>query len=248
MVKSKSIDDSEIAKFSAMADEWWDESGKFKPLHKLNPTRVGYVRDKVCEYFEITGKSEVFKGLDILDIGCGGGLLCEPMQRLGANVTGIDASEKNIKIASLHAEKLGLAIDYQCTSVEQLAEKDKKYDVVLNMEVIEHVADVRGFLEASANCLKPGGLMFIATLNRTAKSFTFAILGAEYILRWLPVGTHSWEKFLKPSEIEPHLTASGLKIKELQGVSYNPISDKWNLSEDLAVNYMMVFKRPKKKN
>ncbi len=218
-----------------MADQWWDESGKFKPLHKFNPTRVSYIRDRLTEHF---GK---LQGLDVLDIGCGGGLLCEPITRLGAKVTGIDASEKNIKIAAIHAENSGLDINYQCISAEEMAAKKKKFDVVLNMEVIEHVADVESFLAASCALVKPGGLMIVATLNRTVKSFALAIVGAEYVLRWLPRGTHDWKKFLKPSEIEAPISRGGLKLKEIQGVSYNPIKDSWNLSEDIDVNYMMLM-------
>ncbi|PIR37669.1 MAG: bifunctional 3-demethylubiquinol 3-O-methyltransferase/2-polyprenyl-6-hydroxyphenol methylase [Alphaproteobacteria bacterium CG11_big_fil_rev_8_21_14_0_20_39_49] len=237
MTKSKSIDENEIAKFSAMADEWWDLNGKFKPLHKFNPVRIEYIRDNVLSHFDKEG----FKGLKFLDIGCGGGLLSEPMARLGADVTSIDASEKNIKIASLHAEQSGLKIDYQCTSAEELAKKGGKFDVVLNMEVIEHVANIGSFVQASADLLKPEGLMFIATLNRTLKSYALAIVGAEYILRWLPKGTHDWKKFLKPSEVEELASENGLKLKEIQGVSYNPLIDKWKLSDDVDVNYMMLF-------
>jgi 2-polyprenyl-6-hydroxyphenyl methylase/3-demethylubiquinone-9 3-methyltransferase len=236
MTKAKSIDESEIAKFSAMADEWWDLNGKFKPLHKFNPVRIAYIRDNVLSHFN----KDDFKGLSFLDIGCGGGLLSEPMARLGADVTSIDASEKNIKIASLHAQKSELDINYQCTSAEELATKSKKFDVVLNMEVIEHVADVEAFMQASCDLVKPGGLMFVATLNRTLKSYGLAIIGAEYILRWLPKGTHDWNKFLKPSEIDAHISNNAMKLKSLQGVSYNPLLDKWKLSDDLNVNYMML--------
>jgi 2-polyprenyl-6-hydroxyphenyl methylase/3-demethylubiquinone-9 3-methyltransferase len=236
MSQAKSIDETEIAKFSAMADEWWDLEGKFKPLHKFNPVRIGFVRDIVQAHF---GKDSL-KGIEILDIGCGGGLLAEPMARLGAEVTAIDASEKNIKIASLHAKNVGLEIDYKCTSAEDLAATGKQFDVVLNMEVIEHVADVDSFVKASAALVKPGGLMIVATLNRTVKSYALAIVGAEYVLRWLPRGTHNWEKFLKPSEIERPLRENGMAVKKIQGVSYNPVRDSWRLSEDIAVNYMVV--------
>ena len=237
MVQAKSIDESEVAKFTAMADEWWDLNGKFKPLHKFNPVRIAYIRDNVLSHFE----KDSFKGLSVLDIGCGGGLLSEPMARLGADVTSIDASQENIKIASLHAKQSGLKINYQCTSAEDIATKGKKFDVVLNMEVIEHVADVEAFVQASADLLKPDGLMFVATLNRSLKSYALAIVGAEYILRWLPKGTHDWKKFLKPSEVEAFASSSGLHLKQLQGVTYSPLLDEWNLSEDVAVNYMMLF-------
>lgn len=235
------IDPSEIAKFSAMADEWWDEGGKFKPLHKFNPTRIAYIKDKITAHFR---KSDL-KGLDIVDIGCGGGLLSEPMARLGANITGVDASEKNINIASIHAKNVGLSIYYKCGSAEELADSGKKFDVVLNMEVIEHVADVPAFLTACSRLVKPDGIMFIATLNRTVKSYALAIVGAEYVLGWLPRGTHDWKKFLKPSEINTELEKNGMELKEIQGVSYNPVMDKWGLSDDIKVNYMMVAGRVK---
>lgn len=237
---AQSIDPQEVAKFSAMADEWWDENGKFKPLHRFNPTRLLYLRDSICEHYQRDpNSSKPLAGLTILDIGCGGGLLCEPLTRLGASVTGLDASEKNISIASLHAEKTGLDIDYRHDTVEHLAEQKTRYDIVLNMEVIEHVADVDGFMAASCALAKPGGIMFIATLNRTAKSFALAIVGAEYILRWLPRGTHDWRKFLTPAEIEARLRPNGLTLQHIQGVSYNPFGDKWSLSNDINVNYMM---------
>lgn len=230
-----SINPSEIEKFSRIAEEWWDLNGKFKPLHKLNPTR--------CQYILKTAQALLHKnslsGLNILDIGCGGGLLCEPMRLFGANVTGIDASEKNIKIASLHAQKSGLDINYLCTSAEELAATDAQFDIVLNMEVIEHVADVASFMEASCRLVKPGGIMIVATLNRTIKSFALAIVGAEYVLNWLPRGTHNWEKFLKPSEINTHLERGNMLLKEIKGVCLNPLKNEWKLSNDIAVNYMM---------
>lgn len=237
---SKSIDHDEIAKFSAISEEWWDASGKFAPLHKFNPVRIKYITDKSIEHFR-TGADKPLSGLKLLDIGCGGGLLAEPMARLGADVTAIDASEKNIKIASSHADNYGLKINYQCTSVEELAESDNKFDIILNMEVVEHVADVDSFLESSGNLLKKDGLMFIATLNKTVKSYALAIIGAEYILKWLPKGTHDWNKFLKPSQIEEYLSNNGAKLLEIQGVSYNPLTDQWKLSDDITVNYMMLF-------
>jgi 2-polyprenyl-6-hydroxyphenyl methylase/3-demethylubiquinone-9 3-methyltransferase len=239
MKKAQSIDENEIAKFSAMADQWWDLNGKFKPLHKFNPVRIGYVRDHIKSHFN----REDCEGITLLDIGCGGGLLSEPMARQGMDVTAIDASEKNIKIASLHAEKSDLKIDYRCTSAEELATTGIQFDVVLNMEVIEHVADVESFLKASCGLAKPNGIMILATLNRTIKSYALAIVGAEYVLKWLPKGTHDWNKFLKPSEIEPHLRNNGMNLQKIQGVSYNPLQDEWGLSSDIDVNYMMLINK-----
>ncbi len=240
------VDEEEIAKFEAMADEWWDEGGKFRPLHKFNPVRIGYIRDRVLEYFEGLDKEgrAPLSGLKILDIGCGGGLLAEPMARLGAGVTGIDASEKNINIASIHAEKEGLDIEYICTSAEEFAESTNQYDIVLAMEIVEHVADVAVFIEAASALVKPDGLLFMATLNRTAKSFALAIVGAEYILRWLPRGTHDWKKFLRPSELEQHFSANNMELEQIQGVTYNPLKDLWSLSDDIKVNYMMLAQKP----
>lgn len=247
---AKSVDPVEIANFSAMADEWWDETGKFKPLHKFNPIRIGYVRDQILSHFgrqtdDTVTKLKPFKGLRFLDIGCGGGLLSEPMARLGADMVSADASEKNIQIAGIHAEKMGLNIDYRHTSAENLAEAGEKFDVILNMEVIEHVADVEGFVEACCELLAPGGLMFVATLNRTPKSYALAIVGAEYILRWLPKGTHNWKKFLKPSEVSHHLRNNGLIVKDLAGATYNPFEDRWHLSKDLNVNYLLTSAKSK---
>lgn len=244
-VKAKSVDPAEIANFAAMADEWWDENGKFKPLHKFNPIRIGYIRDTVIDHFRLQTddaivKLKPFQGLRILDIGCGGGLLSEPMARLGADVVAADASEKNIQIAKIHAEKSGLQIDYRHTTAEDLADAGEQFDVILNMEVIEHVADIEGFIEACSTMLKPGGIMFIATLNRTAKSFAFAIVGAEYVLRWLPKGTHSWKKFLKPSEVARLVRNNTLSVRDISGATYNPFEDRWHLSMDLSVNYMIA--------
>ncbi len=244
-IHAKSVDPAEIANFSAMADEWWDEGGKFKPLHKFNPIRISFIRDAVINHFSLDmsdndSKLNPFKGLKLLDIGCGGGLLSEPMARMGATVTAADAAEKNIQVASLHAEKMGLNINYQHTTAEALADSGAQFDVILNMEVIEHVADLEGFMAACSNMLKPGGIMFVATLNRTAKSYALAIVGAEYILRWLPRGTHNWKKFLRPSEVGRLLRHCGLEIKEMVGASYNPLRDKWHLSDDLDVNYLIA--------
>ena len=247
--KAKSVDPGEIANFAAMADEWWDENGKFKPLHKFNPIRIGYIRDTVIDHLGLQLDSAVvklkpFEGLRVLDIGCGGGLLSEPMARLGATVVAADASEKNIQIASLHAEKSGLKIDYRHSTAEELAAAGEKFDVILNMEVIEHVADIEGFVGACSTLLKPGGIMFIATLNRTAKSFAFAIVGAEYILRWLPKGTHNWKKFLKPSEVARLVRANGLVVRDISGAIYNPFEDRWRIGKDLSVNYMLAAINP----
>ncbi len=239
---SASVDSDEIAKFSAIAEEWWEPKGKFRPLHKLNPTRLAFIRDHILRHFDLpANKAQPLEGLKLLDIGCGGGLLSEPLTRLGAEVTGVDASQRNISVASVHAKEMGLQINYRATTAEALAEEEKQFDVVLNMEVIEHVADVDSFLEASAQLLKPGGLMILATLNRTPKSFAFAIVGAEYLLRWLPRGTHDWKRFLRPSELAHGLQAAGLDVKEATGVVYNPVDGGWRLDRrDLDVNFMMV--------
>ncbi len=239
-IDSATIDESEIRKFTAMADEWWDKKGKFKPLHKFNPVRVSYIQNAIEQHFTPKNDGDLpLKGITILDVGCGGGLICEPLAALGAEVTGIDAGEKNIKIATVHAKQSGVKVNYRHISVEALEEEGKQYDVVLNLEVLEHVADVDSFLQSSAALIKPDGLMFMATLNRTAKSYALGIVGAEYILRWLPRGTHDWHKFLKPSEINRALSDTGVKLQELKGVSYNPITDVWSLTNDTSVNYMM---------
>jgi len=238
-----SIDPQEVEKFSAMAEAWWDPEGNFKPLHKFNPVRLEFLRDRLAA---MNGTDPLgdqpLKGLKILDIGCGGGLLCEPLTRLGAKMTGVDASEKNIKIASLHAQEMGLEIDYRHASAEELAAAGEAFDAVLNMEVVEHVADVESFLSSCAKLVKPGGVMVLATLNRTAKSYALAIVGAEYILRWLPRGTHDWRKFLKPSEVAGVLRGADMEVREVTGVAYNPLNDSWRLApRDTDVNYMMVF-------
>lgn len=239
------INDAEIAKFTAMAEDWWDPRGKFKPLHKFNPVRLAYIRDNLVSHFgrDLSGMRPL-EGLKIVDIGCGGGLLCEPLTRLGAEVTGIDAAGRNIAIAKIHAEKSGLDIDYRVTTSEALVEAGEKYDVVLNMEVVEHVDNVPLYMKSCADLVAPGGLMFTATLNRTARAYALAILGAEYVLRWLPRGTHDWKKFLTPDEIRSLLTRNGLKVIEGKGVTFNPIADEWRLSPDMAVNYMLLAERP----
>lgn len=240
------IDPAEVARFSAMAREWWDPTGKFKPLHKFNPVRLAYIKQEVCRQFDRDpNATDAFKGLRFLDIGCGGGLLSEPMARLGAEVVGADASETNIEIARLHMKDSGLDIDYRAETAEALAEAGETFDVVLNMEVVEHVADVPLFLDATSRMVRLGGLMFVATINRTLKAYTLAIVGAEYVLRWLPKGTHSYDKLVKPSEIEAPLNAADLKIIDRSGVTYNPLSDRWDLSRDMDVNYMLLAERDK---
>lgn len=241
-----SVDPQEIEKFSAIAAEWWDPSGKFKPLHQLNPARLGYIRDHAVRHFGKDPLAEKpLKGLTLLDIGCGGGLLSEPLCRLGAEVTAIDAAEKNIKTASTHAAESGLAINYLHTTAEDLAAENRVFDVVLNMEVIEHVADVKSFSRAACALVREGGAMVASTLNRTPKSYLMAILGAEYLLRWLPRGTHDWQKFLRPSELSGLLRAQALEIEDISGVIYNPVNGRWRLSRrDLDVNYMIFATRP----
>ena len=241
------IDEDEVARFSAMADQWWDPTGKFKPLHKFNPVRLAYIKQEVCRQFDRDPKAaDAFKGLRFLDIGCGGGLLSEPMARLGADVVGADPSETNIKIARLHMESSGLEIDYRAQTAEDLATAGETFDVVLNMEVVEHVADVPLFLQATGSMVRPGGLMFVATINRTLKAYALASVGAEYVLRWLPKGTHSYEKLVRPSEIEGPLGTAGLKIIDRSGVSYNPVTDIWSRSRDMNVNYMLLAERADK--
>ena len=234
------INIEEIQKFSKLADEWWDVNGKFKPLHMFNPIRIDYILDTVSKYFKIDRAEKLpLKNLHILDIGCGGGLISEPMCRLGANVTGIDASLKNIKIATMHAKKNHLDIKYLNSSPENI-NTDKKYDIILNLEVIEHVNDVDLFLGSCSKLLKKEGLMFTATLNRTITSYIKAIVGAEYILRWLPIGTHDWNKFLKPEELEEKMINLQLTIKEIKGLVFNPFLKKWKRSNDLSVNYIIT--------
>ncbi len=239
-MKNNTINKKEIEKFSKIAEEWWDPEGKFKPLHKFNPIRISYIKENIIKTFKINEKKTPLKNIKILDVGCGGGLLSEPMCRLGAKVTGIDASEKNINIAKLHSNKNNLKIDYICTSPEKLLTKEK-FDVVLNMEIVEHVDDLNFFLKSSSNLLKKNGIMFVATLNKTLKSYVFAIVGAEYILRWLPIGTHEWEKFLKPEELISVLKKNNLKIDRLDGMKYNLFTDSWKVSDDKSVNYIAKF-------
>lgn len=242
-IKNKqTIDDQEIENFSRIADEWWDPNGNFKPLHQLNPTRISYIKEQVCKHLEkdvtsITALTDV----SILDVGCGGGLVCEPLTRLGANMTGLDASEKNIQIAKAHAEKSKLAIDYKHGSVEDLSQEQQKYDVVLALEIIEHVADVELFIQSCLDCLKPGGLIIFSTLNRTVKSYALGIVAAEYILRWLPQGTHNWKKFIKPSELVHHLQPLNANAIDTCGLVYNPLTQEFSLkNNDLDVNYFLT--------
>jgi len=236
--------EAEIAKFSALAEQWWDPAGQFKPLHKFNPVRLAYIREQIISHFDLDGaKRYPLKGIKILDIGCGGGLLCEPMARLGANVTGADASEKNIAIAKIHAGQSDLQINYLATTSEDLATSPQKFDVVLNMEVVEHVADVPLFLKSCSDLVKPGGLMFVATINRTAKAYALAILGAEYVLKWLPKGTHDFSKFLTPEEITSIISRHGMSIRDKTGVSFNPLHDQWRKSRDMSVNYMLLAEK-----
>ena len=237
-----SINKKEIEKFSNMAAEWWDPEGKFKPLHKFNPIRIKYIKENIIKEFQLKNKKDPLSGINVLDIGCGGGLLSEPMCRLGANVTAIDASNKNIAIANLHAKKNNLKINYICSSPEKL-KTTKKFDVILNMEIVEHVEDVDFFLKSCANLLKKNGLMFVATINKTLKSYIFAIVGAEYVLRWLPIGTHEWEKFVKPEELKSILIKNNINLKKIDGMNFNILKDEWNVSKDLSVNYIAEFKK-----
>jgi 2-polyprenyl-6-hydroxyphenyl methylase/3-demethylubiquinone-9 3-methyltransferase len=228
------ISPDEIAKFERLAAEWWNPDGAFKPLHRFNPPRLSYIREKVIHHFgDIRGRT-------LLDVGCGGGLLAEPLARQGATVTGIDASERNIAIACHHARQTGVTIEYRAAAAETLAQEGKTFDVVITMEVVEHVADVPAFLSACAALVKPGGLLFMATMNRTAKAWLLAIAGTEYVLRWLPKGTHQWSRFVKPSEAAGVLTSNGLRIEAIDGMTYNPFNGQWRLSRDVDVNYVMV--------
>ena len=241
-MKSSTINKKEIEKFSKMASQWWDPNGKFKPLHKFNPIRIEYIKNSIIKHFKINSSIKPLKKINILDIGCGGGLLSEPMCKLGANVVGIDASKKNIEIAKFHAKKNNIKINYICSSPEVL-KIEKKFDVILNMEIVEHVEDINFFIKKSSELLKKNGLMFIATLNKTLKSYAFAIVGAEYILRWLPIGTHDWEKFVKPEDLIKISEKNNLKIKNLDGLKYDIFRDKWELSIDNSVNYIARFQK-----
>ncbi|MEO0543564.1 MAG: bifunctional 2-polyprenyl-6-hydroxyphenol methylase/3-demethylubiquinol 3-O-methyltransferase UbiG [Pseudomonadota bacterium] len=242
--KSTTIDDAEVERFSKLAAEWWNPTGKFKPLHKFNPVRLTYIRKTVIEHFGLDDKSsKPFEGLRFLDIGCGGGLLSEPMARLGADVVGADASETNIEVAKIHAAQSELAVDYRATTSEDLQEAGEKFDVILNMEVVEHVSDVDLFIKSCAAMVKPGGLMFIATINRTPKARLLALFMAETVLRWLPKGTHQYEKLVKPDELDAALDGTGMAVFQRDGVFYNVLADEWRLSGDMDVNYMVVAKK-----
>lgn len=242
--ESTTVDTAEVERFSAMAEEWWDPTGKFKPLHKFNPVRLEYIKRQVCSQFNRDfNDTQAFKGLRFLDIGCGGGLLSEPVARLGAEVVGADPSQTNVGIASLHADQSGLKIDYRAITAEELKASGETFDVVLNMEVVEHVANVDLFIRECAAMVRPNGLMFIATINRTLKAWGLAIVAAEQILRWLPRGTHQYEKLVRPEELERPLNDSGMSIIDRSGVFYNPIQDRWNLSRDMDVNYMLLARQ-----
>ena len=243
--KRTTIDVADVERFSAMAAEWWDPTGKFRPLHKFNPVRLAYIRDQVAARFgRDPHAARPFEGLRFLDIGCGGGLLCEPMARLGAQVVGVDPSTNNIEVARLHAAESRVTVDYRAATAEDLADAGEKFDVILNMEVVEHVADVELFVTRCAEMVKPGGIMFVATINRTLKALGLAIFGAEYLLRWLPRGTHQYDRLVRPEELEKALTDAGMTICDRTGVSYSPLSDRWQRSKDMDVNYMLLAKRP----
>lgn len=241
---TSTIDEKEVEKFSRIADEWWDENGKFKPLHKFNPSRIAAIRKEIINHFKLNEKSLTpFSNLKILDIGCGGGLVAEPFCRMQAQVTAIDASTKNIEVAKIHAEKSGLKINYKNTTAEDLAQESEKFDIVLALEIIEHVADVEQFVKSCADLVKKDGLVFIATINRNLKSLALAKIAVEYILRWLPQGTHDWKKFLKPSEINNIASKHNLELLSLTGFHYNILNDSWSVSKNLDVNYIAVFKK-----
>jgi 2-polyprenyl-6-hydroxyphenyl methylase / 3-demethylubiquinone-9 3-methyltransferase len=241
---TSTVDDAEVARFSAMAEEWWDPRGKMAVLHKFNPIRLGYIRDAACKTFDRNPKQlDCLNGLRILDIGCGGGVLSEPLARLGAVVVGADPAERNIAVAKLHAEQSDIAVDYRATTAEALADAGERFDIVLAMEVVEHVADVKLFVRRCAEMVQPGGLMIAATINRTLKSFALAIIGAEYVLRWLPRGTHQWDKFVTPDELEIAMERAGLRTTDERGVIYNPLTDRWSLARDIDVNYMVREER-----
>ncbi len=241
MPTATTADADEISRFTAIAESWWDPHGKFKPLHQLNPARLTFIRDHLCRHFDRDPMVPMpLTGLKVLDVGCGGGLLCEPMCRLGAAITGIDAGAENIAVAALHAEQSGLDIDYRHVLPENLdADLTDLFDVVLNMEVVEHVADLDLFLRSSSALVRPGGVMVLSTINRTLKSLALAKIGAEYILRWLPRGTHGWRKFVRPSELARGLRPHGIEITDLKGISYSPLDDSWSLADGLDVNYLV---------
>ena len=243
-MSQSTVDEAEVAQFSRIATEWWDPRGKMAALHKFNPVRLGYIRDVACRQFGREAKHlDCLKGLRILDIGCGGGILSEPLARLGAEVVGADPSSRNIEAAKSHAARAGLAVDYRTTTAEALSDAGERFDVVLAMEVVEHVADLGLFVKRCAEMVKPGGLMITATINRTLKSFALAIVGAEYILRWVPRGTHHWDKFVTPDELEAALEKNALEVIDERGVIYNILADAWQISTDTDVNYMVLAER-----
>jgi len=245
-MSAASIDSAEVDRFNRLAEEWWDPNGKFKPLHKFNPVRLAYIREQAIRHFRLSEIARTpFEGLTILDIGCGGGLVSEPMARLGAKVTGIDPAQRNVAVASIHAAEAGLKIDYLATDAEAVAASGQQFDLVLNLEVVEHVADVTQYLATCVRLVKPGGLMLVATINRTARAFALAIVGAEYVLRWLPRGTHNYEKLVTPEELTSILKRDGMTIIEKTGVTYHPLEDRWRRSRDLGVNYMLLAGKPK---
>ncbi len=239
-MKNNTINKKEIEKFSKIAEEWWNPAGNFKPLHKFNPIRIDYIKENIINNFNIKDKDKPLKNIKILDIGCGGGLLSEPMSRLGAQVVGIDASKKNVEVAKIHAKKNKLKINYVCSSPEKY-KFNSKFDVILNMEVIEHVDDVGLFLKSCSKLLKKNGLMFVATINKTLKSYLFAIIGAEYVLQWLPIGTHEWEKFISPEDLTEKLKINNLKLEKIDGVKFDILNNNWKLSKDRSVNYIAKF-------
>jgi 2-polyprenyl-6-hydroxyphenyl methylase / 3-demethylubiquinone-9 3-methyltransferase len=238
------VDEGEVARFAALADEWWNLRGKMAPLHKFNPVRLAFIRDRICAHYGRDPKAlDSLAGLDILDVGCGGGILAEPLARLGGRVVGIDPAEENVAVARLHAERSGRKIDYRATTVEALADTGQRFDAVIASEVVEHVADLGLFAQRSADCVKPGGLMFVTTINRTFKSFALVIVGAEYILHWLPVGTHSWDKFVTPDELEDALKEAGLHVVDEGGIIYHLPSGEWRRDDDMDVNYVMAAEK-----
>ncbi len=239
------LDPEEIERFSRIANEWWDPQGKFRPLHQLNPIRLAFIRDEICRHYNKNNRAPLpLSGLKILDIGCGGGLLCEPMSRLGAEVTGVDPAHRTIEAARAHAHSMGLSIDYRVSRAEELLKAGELFDVVVNMEVIEHVPDVPAFLNICTGLVRPGGLMLASTLNRTLKSYGLAIIGAEYIMRWLPTGTHQWQRFVTPQELEKAMLDAGLEGIEQTGMSYNPLTGQWSLGDDMDVNYLASARKP----
>jgi len=244
MTQPATVDPDEVARFERLAKDWWDPRGPMRPLHRLNPLRLGYIRDEACRHFgRDPRRPQPLNGLSVLDVGCGGGILSEPLARLGARVTGLDPAPTNIAVARLHAERAGLAVDYRQETVEALRDRGESFDIVLAMEVVEHVPDVPGFVAACAGTLAPGGLLAMATINRTLRAFALAIVGAEYVLGWLPKGTHQWDRFVTPEELSAAIEAAGLAVQDIRGVVYNPLADQWTLARDTAVNYMVTATR-----